>query len=78
MVNVVRKPQLRKVEVGSEEHRSIMYQARILSSDEKEIVTGNNGTGFFCEECKSRDFTFRAGCSHPVCADCGWDDGSCG
>lgn len=81
LINLVKKSKLRKVEENSKEYESIISQVRI-GSDEL-VTTGNRGKlgrRFMCGApgCGSTEYTFISGCTHPVCAKCGWDDGSCG
>ncbi len=79
LINLVEKSKLRKVEENSVEYESIISQVRV--GFDKLVTTGNHGKlgrRFVCGECNSTEYTFISGCSHPVCANCGWNDGSCG
>lgn len=81
LVNVVRKPELRRVEKGSEEYNSVISQVR-LTSDEELTVKGNHGKlgrKFVCEGCGCEEYEFIAGCNHPICKGCGEvEGGGCG
>jgi ribonucleoside-diphosphate reductase alpha chain len=81
LVNVVRKPQLRRVEIDSEEYAQILTQVRISSDEEIEVI-GNHGKlghRFVCEDCGAEEYTFEAGCNHPKCLKCGAiEGGGCG
>ena len=77
------KPNLRKVDVGTEEYQNIMSQVRVVQSPEKELVVmgtnGKLGHKFVCEACGSSEYFFEAGCNHPKCSQCGEiEGGGCG
>ncbi|MFH1607750.1 MAG: adenosylcobalamin-dependent ribonucleoside-diphosphate reductase [archaeon] len=82
LVNLIRKPNLRRVEVETEEYNSIMSQVKIVNPDEKLTVMGNNGKlghKFICEGCGGVEYIFEAGCNHPRCSSCGEiESGGCG
>jgi len=82
LINIVRKPQLRKVKENSEEYKLLMSQIKKSQSDKELIVIGNNGKlgkKFVCEFCEGTEYTFEAGCNHPKCLNCGEiDGGGCG
>ena len=84
LVNLVRKPELRKIEIETEEYNSIMSQVRVIQSDKELTVMGTNGKlgkRFVCESkgCGGTEYTFIAGCNHPVCKKCGEPQGgNCG
>ena len=82
LINLIRKPQLRKVKETSEEYKLLMSQIKKPQSDKELIVMGNNGKlgkKFVCEFCDGTEYTFEAGCNHPKCLNCGEiDGGGCG
>lgn len=80
--NKVRKPELRKVEQNTEEFEEIMSQVRVYNNEAELEVFGHStklGKKFVCERCGCEEYTFIAGCSHPVCKQCGESSGgNCG
>jgi len=80
-VNLIRKPNLRKVE-DIEEYNSIMSQVRVVQSGEELTIMGTNGKlgkKFKCEGCGHDEYIFEAGCNHPKCSSCGEiEGGGCG
>lgn len=78
--NVVLKKNLKKVEKGGEEYKSIISQVRIENGKEELKVKGNFKKlteQFSCgkQGCDSTQYTFEAGCHSPKCKKCGWSDG---
>jgi len=82
LVQVVKKPNLRKVKSGTDEYKNILSQVKIGDNEEEIIVSGTNGKldfKFECPKCGGTDYHFENACDNPICS-CGWSDPnkSCG
>ena len=82
LYNIVRKKDLRKVDVKSQEYKEIISQVRVIDEEIKLEVSGTNGKldkKFECEICGSAEYKLEAGCHSPKCGKCGHDNGEgCG
>ncbi len=82
LYNLVRKKDLRKVDVHSQEYKEIMSQVRVIDEEIELEVSGTNGKldgKFECDSCGSTKYKFEAGCHSPKCKECGHDNGEgCG
>ncbi len=82
LIQVVNKKDLRKIERGTPEYKSILSQASRVSGDDEIEISGTNGKldkKFICERCGSLEYYFEAGCHSPKCKNCEHDNGmGCG
>ncbi len=82
LIQTVRKKDLRKVERGTPEYKSIISQVNLSEPGEEVEISGTNGKldkKFVCEKCGGTEPKFEAGCHSPKCANCSHDNGvSCG